>query len=68
MLTVMVVEPWIPLKVAVINALPTVRPVTRPRVPAVLLTVAMPLLPELQLTRVVRSCTLPSLKFPSAAS
>src|SRR5215471_6245610 len=45
-LTVTVVEPWMPLKVAVIGVLPTLTPVTSPIVPAVLLTCAIELLPE----------------------
>jgi hypothetical protein len=48
--TLSVVEPWTPLKVAVIGVFPVLTPVTSPIGSAVLLTCAIELLPELQLT------------------
>jgi hypothetical protein len=48
--TVTVVEPWMPPRVAVIGVLPGLTPVTSPMVLEVLLTCAIELLPELQLT------------------
>src|SRR5262249_13974955 len=64
--TVTVVEPWMPLNVATIGVLPTLTPVASPTVGEVLLTCAIEVSAELQLTCVVRFCTLPSLKLPSA--
>jgi|SRR5215472_787841 len=59
---VIVVEPETPLRVAVIAVFPTARPVTSPEVPNALLTCAIVLSPEVQLTRLVQFGVLPSLK------
>jgi hypothetical protein len=48
--TVTVVEPAIPLRVAVTGVFPALRPVTTPCVPEALLTTAIVLSPEVQLT------------------
>src|SRR5262249_46630608 len=48
--TVTEVEPAMPLRVAVIGVFPILTPVTSPKVPGAVLTVAMPPLPELQVT------------------
>ena len=49
------VDPAMPLRVAVRGVFATPAPVTSPRVPGVVLTVAIPVLPELQVTWFVRS-------------
>jgi hypothetical protein len=59
-------EPCTPFEVAVIEVLPTPRPVTRPLLVNALLTWAIPLLPEVQLTRLVRPSVVPSLNVPVA--
>jgi hypothetical protein len=50
-LTVTVLGPDTPFKDAVTDVFPRLTPVTSPKVPGVLLTVAMPLSPELQVTQ-----------------
>src|SRR5215472_2035383 len=62
--TVAVVEPDTPWRVPVIGVDPALTPVTNPSG----LTVAMALLPELQVTWLVRIWVLPSLKMPVAIS
>jgi hypothetical protein len=66
--TVTVAEPWMPLRVAVMEVLPIAKPVTSPLVPETLLTCATVLSPDVQLTCVVRFAVLPSLKVPVAVS
>jgi hypothetical protein len=67
--TVTAVEPDTPLRVAVIETLPTATPNTSPGLgPPVLSTVAVPSADDVQLTSVVRSSVLPSLKSPVAVS
>ena len=66
--TVTVVEPEIQLRVTVIGVLPIARPVTSPCVPVALLTEAIVLFAEVQLTWLVKSWVLPSLKLPVAVS
>lgn len=66
--TVTTVVPEIPACAAVIVAVPVATPVSRPSLPAVLLTTAILVAEELQLTELVRSCVLPSENVPVAAS
>jgi hypothetical protein len=66
--TVTVVEPSIPLRAAVIEMLPTPMPVTTPSGSGMSLTWAIVSSAEVQLTSVVRSWVVPSLKLPVAVS
>jgi hypothetical protein len=62
--TVRTVEPLIPPDVALIVEVPTPAPVARPPV----LIVAVAVVPELQVTVLVRFCVVPSLKVPVAVN
>jgi hypothetical protein len=64
--TVALVDAKTPFTVAVIVAVPTPTPVSNPSLPATLQTVANSGAEEVQLTDVVRSCVVPSEKFPVA--
>src|SRR5712692_11651405 len=66
--TVSVVLPETPPKVAVIVVVPAATDVARPFDPLALLIVATPGLDELQVTWVVRSCFVLSLKIPVAVN
>src|SRR5438552_11879654 len=66
--TVSVVLPETPPKVAVIVVVPAATDVARPCDPPALLIVATPVLDELQATWVVRSCVVLSLKVPVAVN
>ena len=64
--TVNVVDPEMPMYVAVIVVCPEAMGMASPLEPPALLTSAIPLFDELQVTRGVRSCTVPSEKLPLA--
>src|SRR2546427_13126807 len=66
--TVSVVFPETPPKVAVIVVVPVATDVAKPCEPPALLIVATPVLDELHVTWVVRSCVVLSLKVPVAVN
>lgn len=64
--TVKVDDPDMPMYFAVMIVCPTAMGLANPLEPSALLTSAIPLFDELQVTIVVRSCEVPSEKFPLA--